>query len=186
MLQKGNGVGFGTIRGVQMIQGTVFPDFKRSKSGLEKKSRDLFIPAYFVDPPNLDLSTALQNLMWYAVECLNSLPSISGRNKMLTEHFFKCVALLAAKEKECSSSLDQQALKLFTRFLEEAGKAEALLREYIQKAGSDSCPDIDLIPKSSAGDISAKATYLQWLAISLGGEFKIPLDPPAAEAAGKR
>jgi hypothetical protein len=169
-----------------MIQGTVFPDFKRSKSGIEKKSRDLFVPAYFVDPPNLDLFTALQNLVWYAVECLNSLPSISGRNKLLCEHFFKCVALLAAKEKECSSSLDRQALKLFTRFLEEAGKAETLLREHVEKAGSDSCPDIDLIPKSVAGDISAKATYLQWLAISIGGEFKIPFDSSAPDAAGQR
>jgi hypothetical protein len=164
-----------------MIQGTVFPDFKRSKSGFEKKARDLFIPAYFVEPPNLDLYAAMQNLMWYAVECLNSLPSITGRNALLTGHFFKSVALLAGKEKECSSSLDQQAQKLFQRFLDEARNTENLLRGYIEKSGSAPGLDIDLIPKSAAGDIAAKATYLQWLAICLAGEFKIPHTTDASE-----
>lgn len=164
-----------------MIHGTVFPDFKRSKNSVEKKARDLFIPAYFVEPPNLDLYAAMQNLMWYTVECLNSLPSLSGRNALLTEHFFKSVSLLAGKEKDCSSSLDQQSQKLFLRFLEEARNAENLLRGYIEKAGSAPCPDSDLIPKSAAGDIAAKATYLQWLAISLASEFKIPLDADVSE-----
>jgi hypothetical protein len=165
-----------------MIHGTVFPDFKRSKSSSEKKARDLFIPAYFVDPPNLDLYAAMQNLMWYAVECLNSLPSISGRNALLSEHFSKSVALLAGKEKECLSSLDQQSQKLFLRFLEEARKAEDLLRGYIEKAGTaPEGPDLDIIPKSAAGEIAAKATYLQWLAISIAGEFRIPLTTDASE-----
>jgi hypothetical protein len=165
-----------------MIQGTVFPDFKRSERSTEKESHDLFIPAYFVEPPDLDLYAALQNLMWYAVECLNSLPSISGRNALLTEHFFKSVSLLAAREEKCLSLLDQQSRKMFLRFLDEARNTEKILRGYIEKAGPGHCPDIDLIPKTAAGEIAAKATYLQWLAISIAGEFKFPVDLPARDA----
>jgi hypothetical protein len=164
-----------------MIHGTVFPDFKRSKGSVEKKARDLFIPAFFAEPPDLDLYAALQNLMWYAVECLNSLPSLSGRNSLLTEHFFKSVSLLESKEKEYTASLDQQSQKLFLRFLEEAKNTGNILHGYIEKNESTPCADSDLIPKSAAGEIAAKATYLQWLAISLSGEFKIPLDADSSD-----
>jgi hypothetical protein len=169
-----------------MENDTVSSNFKRSKDPIQKKARDLFIPAYFVEPPNLDLFAALQNLMWYAVECLNALPSISGRNAMLTEHFMKCLALLAGKEKECASSLDHQARKLYLRFLEEAGKVESLLQGFMESSKSSPCPDIDLIPKSAAGDISAKATYLQWLAVCFAGESRIPFNPPDSDQPDRR
>jgi hypothetical protein len=161
-----------------MSEGSLFSHVKRSRITAQKKADDLFIPAYFMEPPNLDLYSALHNIMWYAVECLNSLPSISGRNALLTEHFFKSVSLLASKEKECSASLDQQSQKLFIRFLEEARKAEQFLRGFIDRTKTPDCPDIDVIPKSAAGEIAATATYLQWLAICLTGELRIPFSAP--------
>jgi hypothetical protein len=168
-----------------MNNGVASSDFKRSNGPAKrKKSRDLFIPAFFIEPPNLDLYSALQNLMWYAVECLNALPSISGRNGQMTDHFFKSVSLLSAREKECASSLDPQSNKLFIRFLEEARLAEGLIRGFLDAdaAKSADCPDIDLIPKSAAAAIAAKATYLQWILICLSAELRIPLSPMPPDA----
>jgi hypothetical protein len=164
-----------------MENGAVSSNFKRSKKPVQKKSRDLFIPAYVVETPDLDLYAALQNLMWFAVDCLNALPSISGRNSVLTEHFMKTVVLLATREKQCSESLDQQSRKLYLRFLEESEKIVELLRGFTDKAKATPCADIDLIPKSAAGAIAAKATYLQWLAVSLASESKVPFNPPSAQ-----
>jgi hypothetical protein len=164
-----------------MIDGSVSSHVKHSKTTERKNNGYHFIPAYFMEPPDLDLYAALQNLMWYAVECLNSLPSISGRNALLVEHFSKSVSLLENKGKECSSSLDGQLYKLFSRFIEEARKAEQFLQKALTRAKNRPCPDQDLIPKSAAGDIATSATYLQWLAICLSEELRVPFNSLAAD-----
>jgi len=168
-----------------MNNGIASSSFKRSNNTAKKKGRELFIPAFFVEPPNLDLYAALQNLMWYAVECLNALPSITGRNRIMTDHFFKGVSLLSEREKECSTSLDAQSNKLFVRFLEEARSTEVLLRGFLDPARSQDCEDQDLVPKSAAAAIAAKATYLHWILICLSNELRIPLNPFGPDESGR-
>jgi hypothetical protein len=174
-------LGLARNKGRTMSDGNISSHVKRSKIDVQKKNSYHFIPAYFIEPPDLDLYAALQNLMWYAVECLNSLPSISGRNALMVEHFSKSVSLIESKGKECSSSLDGQLHKLFIRFLEEARKAEQFLYGFIDRTKTPPCPDQDLIPKSAAGEIAATATYLQWLAICLSEELRVPFDTLQAD-----
>ena len=165
-----------------MKHGAVSSKVKRSNVPTKKKNRDLFIPALFIEPPNLDLFASLQNLMWYAIECLNSLPSMSGRNGVMAEHFFKSVSLLSSKEKECASSLDPQSNKLFIRFLDEARVVETLLRGFLAAGQTIKAADKDLVPRAAAATIAAKATYLQWLLICLSGELRIPLNPASPDS----
>jgi hypothetical protein len=155
-----------------MNQETLPSNFKRSKNVSRSAKRDLFIPAFFVDPPNLEMYTALQNLMWYAVECLNSLPSISGKDMFLMEHFFKCVSLLSLREKESGAALDGQLKKLFMKFLDESKKAETLLKGFFDNPGNTAKGRFEeVIPRSQAGTIAAAATQLQWLAVCFSMEF---------------
>ena len=163
-----------------MKQGSAASKLNRSKNKARGKNRRrLLVSAFLADAPNLDLYSALHNLMWYAVECLNSLPSMTGKNKIMAEHFFKSVKLLSAREKECAAGLDQQSNKLFLRFVDEARATETLLRSFLETT-KPTDDDTTLIPRSAAGEIAAKATYLQWLLICLSREMRIPFGPGAS------
>jgi hypothetical protein len=139
-----------------------------------EKSRELCIPAYIVEPPDLALHTSIINLLWYSVDCINSLPSISGKNVNYGEHFITCISRLDALSEKELSSLDEQIRKLLLRFLEEARKVSQLLTGFLEKAKSEQLPDSDVFPHSIGGALTAKATYLQWLAVCIFEELKIP------------
>jgi hypothetical protein len=136
-------------------------------------SRGSVISAIIVEPADLSLHTSLLNLLWYSVECINALPSASGKNRPSSEHFIRCVANLKTVYARSGHTLDSRAQKLLHQFVEEAEKTAHKLRHYLESTDS-TIPDCDVIPQSAGSGISAKATYLQWLAVCMSEEIRLP------------
>jgi hypothetical protein len=143
------------------------------------KSREPVVTALVIESPDLELHTSILNLLWYSVECINSLPSISGKNKRNSEHFIRCVSQLGTLAAKNSSSMDSRVRKQLFQFLEEAEKASEMLREFLDKEKSRSASDNEVVPLSASGEISAKATYLQWLAVCMSEDLRLPCTEPA-------
>gem|GEM_PF-4116737 len=134
---------------------------------VRKRFQEHIVPAYVVEPPDLVLHATILNLLWYAVECINSLPGISGKNARADEHFIKCVSRLKAIAGENSSALQNAARKQLFQFLLEAEKAADMLCGSLDKATPG-------LPLSAGGEIAAKATYLEWLAVCISQELRLP------------
>jgi hypothetical protein len=146
------------------------------KDGIaQKKTRDLLVSAYVLEPLPLSLYTSIQNVVWYAVECLNSLPSSSGKNGRCSEHFFKCLSHLETLMQENPDTLDERVRKLLTQFIGEAEKVKTVLVGFFDRARFSPVNDEALIPQSAGSQIVAKATYLQWIAVCLSEEMKMPV-----------
>jgi hypothetical protein len=107
------------------------------------------------------------------VECINLLPSASGKNRRCGEHFIRCASSLKALYTQGARTLDSRAQKLLYQFIEEAEKTATMLRNYLESTDSTH-PDCDVIPQSAGSGLSAKATYLQWLAVCLSEEIRLP------------
>jgi hypothetical protein len=158
-------------------RGTVGSCVTVSHAGsVQKTSRDLFIPAYIIEPPDLALHTSLLNLLWYAVECITALPSLSGKNVRSGEHFLVCVSKLRDITRKDLSPLEDRVRRQLAQFLEEAEKAGGLIAGYLDKAKSGNVADEAVIPMSAGSEIAGLATYLQWLAVCISQELKLPLD----------
>jgi hypothetical protein len=135
----------------------------------------MLVSAYVLEPIPLSLYTSIQNVVWYAVECLNSLPSISGKNGRCSEHFFKCLSHLETLMQENPDTLDERVRKLLTQFIGEAEKVKTVLVGFFDRARLSPVNDEALIPQSAGSQIVAKATYLQWIAVCLSEEMKMPV-----------
>jgi hypothetical protein len=153
-----------------------------SGQGKATRAREMFVSAYLVEPPDLSLYATIQNLMMFAVECLNMLPSITGKNARTTEHFYTCVSHLKEIAKKQGTTFDERSKKLLSQFVDEASFTETLLRDFVEKSTAAGLPDEELIPQSAGGDIAAKATYLNWLAICLTEELKLPFSDIATDS----
>jgi hypothetical protein len=136
-------------------------------------SQGSVISAIVVEPANLSLHTSIVNLLWYSVECISLLPSASGKNRRCSEHFIRCASSLKTVYAQGAHTLDSRAQKLLYQFVEEAEKTANMLRHYLESTDS-TLPDCDVIPQSAGSGISAKATYLQWLAVCMSEEIRLP------------
>ncbi len=137
------------------------------------QTRQSVVSAIVVEQPDLAFHTSLSNLLWYSVECINSLPSLTGKNAHCSEHFIQCLSRLKSLSDQGSASLDTNERKLLHHFIEEGTKVADMLRGFLDKNVLGALPDLEIIPQSAGGEISAKATYLQWLAVCLSEELRI-------------
>lgn len=118
-----------------------------------------------VNYPDLSSKVKLQNLLNYYIDCINQVTSRLTNKTQQKEHLILCVKTLESEYEKNARLLGDGLLSTFKEFLDDSYQLINLLEAF-----SDPVSDhpVDIL-------IAAKASHLQWLAVCLLEDLKIPL-----------
>ncbi|HEX3020162.1 MAG TPA: hypothetical protein VHP36_07660 [Chitinispirillaceae bacterium] len=120
--------------------------------------------ALVVNYPDLSSKLKFQNLLNYFMECLNQLTSGSSQRTVYKERFICCVKFLESEFRNISDHLDEQITTNLQELLVDSNQYLNLLEAF---SDPQSDHPVDII-------LSAKSSHLQWLAVCLLEDLKIP------------
>ncbi len=121
------------------------------------------LDAYVVNYPDLTSKLKHQNLLNYFIECINLVGSDKDRNQLL-EHLATCIKILES-EYENISQLGEGTSANLKELISDAHQLLNLLTAFTD---SEAAHPVDIL-------VSAKSSHLQWLAVCLLEDLKIPL-----------
>jgi len=134
-----------------------------------KMTRPLVMPVQIINEPDIAYKTTMQNLLWFTVESLGELTTTTGETGSDCTIVSKCITHLDELTTQARVHLNEQAQNKLFQFVDEAKKADSLLRQCVNQAH----PNNTVIPESVATVITAKTTYLNWLAVCICEECRL-------------
>lgn len=122
------------------------------------------VDAYLVNYPNLTSKLKYQNLLNYFIECINHVGLGKDRNNNI-EQLATCIGFLESEHEKNISQLDEGISNNLKELITEAHQLLNLLKAFTD---SEIVHPVDIL-------LSAKSSHLQWLAVCLLEDLKIPL-----------
>lgn len=122
------------------------------------------LDAYVINYPDLSSKLKYQNLLNYFIECINVIGSGKDRNQYI-EKLAICVKFLESEHEKNSSQLEEGISANLKELISDAHQLLNLLRAFTD---SEAAHPVDIL-------LSAKSSHLQWLAVCLLEDLKIPL-----------
>lgn len=136
------------------------------KSLTRKPGKIGALDAYVVSYPDLTSKLKYQNLLNYLIECINQVTSgFKGRTQTSREQLRTCVKFLELEYEKNTDQLNEQISATFKELLSDAHKLMNLMEAF---KDSQTAHPVDIL-------LSAKSSHLQWLAVCLLEDLKIPL-----------
>lgn len=144
---------------------SVVSDIKKTarKTGLRIRKVDA-LDAYVVNYPDLTSKLKYQNLLIYFIECINLVGSGKDRNQCI-EQIATCVKFLESEHEKSNSQFKEGVSVNLKELISDAHQLLNLLTAFTD---SEADHPVDIL-------ISAKSSHLQWLAVCLLEDIKIPL-----------
>jgi hypothetical protein len=133
-----------------------------------KKTCEYLIPAIIINSPDIAFQTALQNLLLFTIDCLAALSSDLRNNSKELANFGKCVDHLAELLPLGKDHLDQLTHKKLQQFVDEVIRLQQMIN-----APQSTTLDQNAATLSQEATLSAKTTYLNWLATCICEELKL-------------
>ncbi len=136
------------------------------KSSPRKPGKIGALDAYVVSYPDLTSKLKYQNLLNYFIECINQVTSCCKDGAQTSrEQLSTCVKFLESEYEKNTSQLNEQITATFKELLSDAHKLINLMEAF---KDSQTAHPVDIL-------LSAKSSHLQWLAVCLLEDLKIPL-----------
>lgn len=122
------------------------------------------LDAYVVNYPDLTFKLKYQNLLNYFIECINHVGAGTDRNNNI-EQLATCIRFLESEHEKNVSQLDEGTSNNLKELISDAHQLLNLLAAFTD---SEIAHPVDIL-------LSAKSSHLQWLAVCLLEDLKIPL-----------
>jgi benzoyl-CoA reductase/2-hydroxyglutaryl-CoA dehydratase subunit BcrC/BadD/HgdB len=147
------------------VRTTVVSNTKKNarKTGLSIRKVGA-VDAYVVNYPDLTSKLKYQNLLNHFIECINHVNSGVERDQY-TEQLDVCIKHL---EEECEKNISQFGEGVSATIKELISEAHQLLNLLKAFTDPEAAYPLDIL-------LSAKSSHLQWLAVCLLEDLKIPL-----------
>ncbi len=122
------------------------------------------LDAYVVNYPDLTSKLKYQNLLIYFIECINLVGSGKDRNQYIKQ-LATCIKFLESEHEQNTSQLEKGISANLKELISDAHQLLNLLTAFTD---SQAAHPVDIL-------VSAKSSHLQWLAVCLLEDLKIPL-----------
>lgn len=148
-----------------------------------KNKNGIVVSAIIVDRPPVSFITRLRNLLDFALESLDQLPTHAGNDGTICDRYAQCVKYLAALCEATDPPIPENLLTMLNKFMAEAQEIDRYLAD-ARAAQSAQDPNASFIVPAVEIYLAAKTSSLRWRSLALIEELKRMSD--GAPPAGKR
>jgi len=148
-----------------------------------KNKNGIVVSAIIVDRPPASFITRLRNLLDFALECLDQLPSHAGNDDAICDRYSQCVKYLASLSEAGDAKISENLSIMLNKFMAEAQEIDRYLAD-ARATQSAQDPNASFIVPAVEIYLAAKTSSLRWRSLALIEELKRMSDN--STSAGKR